>query len=99
MKVDNRTDLDKMKDDLIECRHKLYNSEAENDYMKNISFIGAAVSFILAMFFGVIAFFFMDHGSGFNTMLSIIVGVWWFSCFGYYGFWRIDINYRFFNKS
>ena len=90
-------DIDKLKlenDELrkliIKYKHDLFDSESINGDMKNISVLALAVSFIIAMFFGVLAFFFMDHGSGFNAMLSIIIGVWWFSCFGYYFVWRLD---------
>lgn len=94
-------DVDKLKlenDELrrlvIKYKHDLFDAESAVGDMKNISMIGMAVSFIIAVFFGVLAFFFLDHGSGFDTMLSIVIGVWWFSCFGYYFVWRLDVMYN-----
>lgn len=102
---DNRNrlsdDVDKLKlenDELsrlvIKYKHDLFDAESVNSDMKNISVISLAVSFIMCMFFGVLAFFFLDPGSSFNTMLAIIIGVWWFASFGYYFVWRLDVMYN-----
>jgi len=77
---------------VIKYKHDLFDSESVNSDMKNISVLSLAVSFIISMFFGVLAFFFLDRGTGFNTMLAIIIGVWWFASFGYYFVWRIDVK-------
>jgi len=85
---------EELRDLLIKCRHKSYDIEAEKDMMNNISFLGTSVSFILAMFVGVLCFFFIDDVSGSSKMICIIIGVWFSSFLGYYAVWRLDIKYR-----
>jgi hypothetical protein len=96
-RLSNEVDRLKLENDglrklVINYKHDLFNSESVNSDMKNISVLSLAVSFIISMFFGVLAFFFLAPGSGFDAMLAIIIGVWWFASFGYYFVWRMDVK-------
>lgn len=85
----------KLQNDIILDRqkiHRLILKDLDNFAMigklKNCSVWATIFSFSISLIMG---FLFMKNivpSTNWNQILGVVLGVWWFSLFSYYGFWR-----------
>lgn len=89
---DLRKQLDDLRRQLILERHKSYEIESVSDRMKNGSWLGVAVSFLITFVFGYLIINSLTPIEFFSDKLGIIVGIWSSSWMVYYLTWRLEFK-------
>lgn len=72
--------------------HKLFEADSLNNQMKNCSWIGVAISLFISFAFSILAFNSLSDSYNTNELIGVTAGVWWFSLFTYYIFWRLEFK-------